>query len=236
MVTRRAFQLENRRYAPAKCWGHDLLLVGCYPRFTPPSPSPNNILLGFLSLTSRMTSTARAPIKKSAIGAEALTRPPKDLLQYNKRYQIVICTACQYAIQPAAIARHLKETHAIHRHHRRPYTDYVATLPLSHPSQLIDKGTSARQVVSEDDDFPVPGLPVISGLQCLSPDCGHLCASVKRMQNHWLVDHQTSGFAALDWQSVPLQTFFRGNLLRYFTHPALAVMRPSDESTVGVTL
>lgn len=153
--------------------------------------------------------------------AEALS--PRELLFYNDTYRVVICTACEYAVQPNAIARHLKEIHAIYRHHRRPYIDHVARLPLSDPSEVLGA------IVGE---FPVSGLPTISGLQCLSPSCGHLCATVKRMQSHWLASHGTPGCAALDWQSVPLQTFFRGNMLRYFTHPALSLGRSPTESQV----
>ncbi|CAH0058480.1 unnamed protein product [Clonostachys solani] len=157
-----------------------------------------------------------------------ITIQPQELLYYNKRHQIIICTSCQYAIQPTALDRHLKEIHALHRHRRQPYTDYAARLPLKHPSELL--GTRSSIILGEDEDFPVPGLPVISGLQCLDPGCGHLCVSVKRMQSHWKAEHHKSGCAALDWQSVPLQTFFRGNLLRYFTHPALSVVKLADSS------
>ncbi|CAH0025377.1 unnamed protein product [Clonostachys rhizophaga] len=155
---------------------------------------------------------------------------PQELLYYNKKYQIIICTSCQYAIQPTALDRHLKEIHALHRHRRQPYTDYAARLSLKQPSELL--GISI--ILGEGEDFPVPGLPVISGLQCLDPSCGHLCVSVKRMQSHWKAEHHMSGCAALDWQSVPLQTFFRGNLLRYFTHPALSVVKLPDTSTESV--
>ncbi|VUC26122.1 unnamed protein product [Clonostachys rosea] len=157
---------------------------------------------------------------------------PQKLLHYNETHQIIICKPCQYAIQPAALDRHMKEIHALHRHRRQPYTDYAARLPLKEPSELL--GTGSSMLLPEDGDFPVPGIPVISGLQCLNVGCGHLCVSVKRMQSHWKAEHKKSGCAALDWQSVPLQTFFRGNLLRYFTHPALSVVKLPDTSTENV--
>jgi hypothetical protein len=34
--------------------------------------------------------------------------------------------------------------------------------------------------------------------------------------------HGRTGQAGLDWHGVPLQSFFRGNLLRYFTRPSFA--------------
>ncbi|CAG9997114.1 unnamed protein product [Clonostachys byssicola] len=157
---------------------------------------------------------------------------PQELLYYNKGHQVIICTSCQYAIQPTALDRHLKEIHALHRHLRQPYTDFAARLPLKQPSELV--GTRRGTILGDDEDFPVPGLPVVSGLQCLDPDCGHLCVSVKRMQSHWKAEHHKSGCAALDWQTVPLQTFFRGNLLRYFTHPALSAVKLPDTSSESV--
>lgn len=140
---------------------------------------------------------------------------PDDLLLYNSDHKVIICNTCQYAIQPHSVDRHLKEIHALRRPLRKPYTDYAASVHLADPAQVLEATIS-------DDGFPLPFLPVLNGLQCLSPACGHLCASAKRMQGHWTAVHQKHGCPALDWQPVPLQTFFRGNLLRYFTHPLLS--------------
>ncbi|PMD43943.1 hypothetical protein L207DRAFT_525317 [Hyaloscypha variabilis F] len=133
---------------------------------------------------------------------------PADLLQYLSLYRVVICSSCKYAIQPQAIARHLKEIHHINRGHRRPYMQYISTLSLARVEDILD---------CKVKEFPVPLLPVQDGLACESEDCGYLCISAKRMRTHWLDQHGRSGQAFLDWQPVKLQTFFRGNLLRYFT-------------------
>lgn len=37
------------------------------------------------------------------------------------------------------------------------------------------------------------------------------------MQNHWIAEHDRKGAPGVDWSPAPLQTFFRGNLLRYIT-------------------
>lgn len=80
--------------------------------------------------------------------------------------------------------------------------------PLAKPEVVIG---------SEVTKFPVPLLPVLDGLKCLEGGgCDYLCVSTKRMQNHWMSIHGRHGTTG-DWQPVPLQTFFRGNLLRYFT-------------------
>ncbi|OOF97215.1 hypothetical protein ASPCADRAFT_165820 [Aspergillus carbonarius ITEM 5010] len=135
---------------------------------------------------------------------------PPQLLRYLPDYQVVVCTACQYAVQPHGILRHLKEIHHILRGRRRKYSHYVAGLSLRDPKDVLPPKRA--------DQFPVPYLPVEPGLQCLSPGCSYLCASVKRMQSHWKSEHRRRGDDGRDWRPVPLQTFFRGNLLRYFTH------------------
>lgn len=72
-------------------------------------------------------------------------------------------------------------------------------------------------IKSKIHQFPVPLLSIQDGLKCESEGCGHLCASEKRMKSHWLLVHRRPGQEVLDWQPAPLQTFYRGNLLRYFT-------------------
>ncbi|PVH87893.1 hypothetical protein DL98DRAFT_648804 [Cadophora sp. DSE1049] len=140
---------------------------------------------------------------------------PSQLLHYLPEHKTLICTTCQYAIQPTAIARHLKDIHLIHRARRRPFMSYVSTLDLATPEQVI-------QVQSKINVFPVPGLPVIEGLMCRYEGCGHLCASGKRMKSHWLAVHGVAARVGLDWKMARLQTFFRGNLLRYFTDEGIS--------------
>ncbi|KFY18830.1 hypothetical protein V493_08315 [Pseudogymnoascus sp. VKM F-4281 (FW-2241)] len=159
-----------------------------------------------------------------------------ELLQYLPAYKVVICTTCRYAIQPNAIARHLKELHKFHSGRRRPFMQYISKLDLDLPDKVREIGNT---------EFPVPLLPVQDGLQCLHEGCMHLCVSTKRMKGHWLSAHGRSGQSDIDWHGVPLQTFFRGNLLRYFTsshvHPAAdptrcdITMNTSDRYTEKLT-
>ncbi|GKZ34093.1 hypothetical protein AbraIFM66950_004231 [Aspergillus brasiliensis] len=134
---------------------------------------------------------------------------PSQLLHYLPEYQVVICTACRYAVQPHGIVRHLKEIHRILRSRRRKYSHYVAGLSLKEPNDVVPP--------SRADQFPVPYLPVEPGLQCQSAGCIYLCVSNKRMQSHWRTAHGRRGDCTIDWCTAPLQTFFRGNHLRYFT-------------------
>ncbi|KFZ10144.1 hypothetical protein V501_05329 [Pseudogymnoascus sp. VKM F-4519 (FW-2642)] len=132
-----------------------------------------------------------------------------ELLQYLPAYKVVICVTCRYAIQPNAIERHLKELHKFRRDHRRPFMQYISKLDLDLPDKV-------REI--RNTEFPVPLLPVHDGLQCMHEGCMHLCVSTKRMKGHWLSVHGRSGQIDFDWHPVALQTFFRGNLLRYFTN------------------
>ncbi|KAK9351547.1 hypothetical protein V1523DRAFT_398221 [Lipomyces doorenjongii] len=133
---------------------------------------------------------------------------PTQLLHYLPSFQVVVCTSCRYAIQPNAISRHLKEIHHIYRSRRRPFIEYVSSLPLKEPQDVI---------LPKAHEFPVPYLPVEQGFMCESKGCPYLCVSVKRMKSHWVSEHGRKGQTEVDWHSVPLQTFFRGNFLQYFT-------------------
>ncbi|KAG9234596.1 hypothetical protein BJ875DRAFT_509342 [Amylocarpus encephaloides] len=142
------------------------------------------------------------------VPSTSLAPRPEQLLQYLPPYKVVVCTFCRYAIQPKAIARHLKEIHRIKLSDRQPFMQHVEKFELA-----------AHELVMQyvPGEFPVPLLPVQSGLQCRSDDCPYLCKTEKRMKHHWLSVHRRQGLASYGWQTAPLQTFFKGNLLRYFT-------------------
>ncbi|KAH8168969.1 hypothetical protein LIA77_11095 [Sarocladium implicatum] len=133
---------------------------------------------------------------------------PSELLHYNEKYQVLICIKCEYAIQPSALSRHLKDIHQIYRGARRPYVDYARGLTLA-----------TRAVVPSIDDFPIPYLALYKGYRCEARGCDYLCLSAKRMEMHWPAAHNCKGEAARDWSRVPLQSFFRGTMLRYFAGP-----------------
>lgn len=143
--------------------------------------------------------------------------PPAQLLQYLSDYKVLVCVSCQYAIQPGALARHLKEIHHVLRSYRRPYMQHVAAFSLAQPEQVME---------TEIKQFPVPFLPIQDGLQCNS--CSYLCVTEKRMRGHWNTKHHKRGQEDMDWHSVPLQTFFRGTMLHYFTKPSAPRLDGTD--------
>lgn len=139
---------------------------------------------------------------------EPFASAPSQLLESMPLHHVVVCTECLYAIPPSAVSRHLKDIHKIGRARRRQFLDFVASLTLKDPRDVaIPKG----------DQFPVAILPILDGVQCRFPGCGHLCVTEKRMKAHWISIHQRAGRAESDWHRTPLQTFFRGKNLRYFT-------------------
>ncbi|KAK9482438.1 hypothetical protein V1527DRAFT_455042 [Lipomyces starkeyi] len=103
--------------------------------------------------------------------------------------------------------------------------EYVASLPLKDPQDVI---------LPKAHEFPVPYLPVEQGFRCHSKGCPYLCVSVKRMKSHWVSEHGRKAQTEVDWQEVPLQTFFRGNLLQYFTQRTHHNQTRSDIKKDGV--
>lgn len=138
------------------------------------------------------------------------TPSPHELFYYAAKHQVLICIPCQYAIQPAAVARHLKEIHHIYRRKRDPFILFAKKLKLRNPDDVTPPAAK---------DFPVPHIPVEQGWHCTHYSaCKYMCVSTKRMQLHWSAQHGRKCDPDLDMESVPLQTFFRGNSLRYFTN------------------
>lgn len=91
---------------------------------------------------------------------------------------------------------------------RKPYLEYVAKLDICRPDQLVPPAA---------EEFPVPQLPVFDGLQCSISGCDYLCTSEKRLKNHFASTHKSRREV---FRRVPVQTFFRGNKLSYFTGPS----------------
>ncbi|KAK0705965.1 hypothetical protein B0T26DRAFT_656833, partial [Lasiosphaeria miniovina] len=147
--------------------------------------------------------------------------PEPGLLRYLADYQVVICTECRYAIQPKAVARHFKDIHHMCCNARRGLVEYAAGL------QLADTGAVLFPL---PDHAPIPLLPTEQGLACEHAGCFHLCVTAKRMKSHWAAAHSASdgGNTSPHWRPVTLQTFFRGNQLRYFV-----VAAPASETPPG---
>lgn len=154
--------------------------------------------------------------------------PPKELFHYAAPYKVLICTTCRYAIQPTGITRHLKDIHHIYRGARRPYVAYANNLELKSPEDVNPPSIA--------DQFPIAYLPVEDGWHCAAPGCDYMCLSIKRMETHWPATHGRKGIHAKDWAGCRLQTFFRGNMLRYFTQPVPSSCQVETQKTSLATL
>jgi hypothetical protein len=106
----------------------------------------------------------------------------QNAMHYLPQHRVLICRECQYAIQPSAISRHLKELHHIYHSNRQEFMTYAGGSDLADP-----KDVTAPKL----DGDPVPGLTIIRGLACGVKQCGHLCATVKRMKMQKAPEHST---------------------------------------------
>jgi hypothetical protein len=148
------------------------------------------------------------------------------LLKHDPKYGVLICLKCRYAIQRSALDTHLLR-HKIYREERKRLLASTSHLNMLQPDEV---------------PVPPPTSPAINylskfpGLRCTVSGCGHLTVSTKRMQLHWKQspDHAapTTVLSSLA-SDVTLQTFFRGNKLRYFevesTHAAAASSTGSND-------
>lgn len=81
----------------------------------------------------------------------------------------------------------------------------------------LDLANQTDVILPGPDGSPIPFLSTVRGLACAVIGCNHLCATSKRMKMHWRAEHSGVIVGDMRCHVVELQTFFRGNQLRYFT-------------------
>ncbi|CAK1359312.1 hypothetical protein CB0940_05541 [Cercospora beticola] len=146
-----------------------------------------------------------------------------DLLKHYEEYGVIICKPCAFAIQPSALASHLLK-HQIYRSERRRLMAQLAHLKLKDPADVVDPSPLSP---------PIPELQVYKGIRCLHKDCQHICASEKRMSQHWSDVHGERESKNVVTRPAWLQTFFRGNKIRYFEISGPGGNRSGSLSTVS---
>jgi hypothetical protein len=118
--------------------------------------------------------------------------------------------------------------HQIYRGERRKLLSSLYKLRLEQPGSVRDPPQGSP---------PIPDLPVYRGYRCLAQECGHVCASQKRMSQHWSEAHGERESRNVQAREAWLQTFFRGNKVRYFEvgpppePPPLALPTATSAST-----
>lgn len=166
------------------------------------------------------------------------------LIEHLEDYGVAVCKKCRFAIQPSALPSHLLR-HQIYRNERRDLLDRLSKLKLPKPENVS---------LPDSNSEPLLNLPVHSGYKCEHLGCDHACVSSKRMSQHWSEQHdvghhikfvvdgeisllqsQEHDSRNVKSRSAYLQTFFRGNKIRYFE-----VNGPGDgerqEAPTGSTL
>ncbi|KAI0455920.1 hypothetical protein F5B21DRAFT_177755 [Xylaria acuta] len=146
-----------------------------------------------------MTRTVKPPLQNPGTGLGGL-------LAYLPSYGVVICKDCRFAIQPSAFSSHLQNHHIL-RSARRCILDRLFSLRLLPPDRVGVPASDSRRIAD---------LPVLSGFKCGAAECGYACTSVKRMCQHWSEVHEEPNSKAIKYRKARLQTFFRGNKIRYF--------------------
>ncbi|KAJ8131842.1 hypothetical protein O1611_g1782 [Lasiodiplodia mahajangana] len=146
-----------------------------------------------------MTRTVKPPLKEAGGGLGAL-------LTYRPDYGVVICKECHFAIQPNAFSSHLQNHHIL-RSERRCILDQLSSLRLRAPDRVTVPTTDSQRIAE---------LSIVYGLRCSTPGCNYACTSVKRMCQHWSEVHNEPNSKAIKYREAKLQTFFRGNKIRYF--------------------
>ncbi|KAI0965493.1 hypothetical protein F4678DRAFT_452764 [Xylaria arbuscula] len=145
-----------------------------------------------------MTRSVKSPLKhtNTALGG---------VLTYLPKYGVVICKSCRFAIQPSAFSSHL-QSHHILRSERRHILDQLFALHLPPPERVGVPASDSRRIAD---------LPILSGFKC-EAECHYACTSVKRMCQHWSEVHDQPNSKLIRYREAILQTFFRGNKIRYF--------------------
>ena len=151
------------------------------------------------------TPSAASPTEPSQDASAASMPLVQQMLDYLPEYRVVRCVECRYAVPPSALSRHMKDLHHVYRGKRRALLDYAETLDLADPEDLV---------LPEPQEPPIPSIPVEDGVACNR--CKYLSVTTKRMKRHWVTVHERRGIEGKHWRPVQLQTFFRGNNLRYF--------------------
>ena len=131
-------------------------------------------------------------------------------LRHLPEYRVLLCATCSHCVLLGALDRHLKDIHGVPRADRKVYIDEAQALDLAELDEVQ---------YPEATQPPIRGLPVLDGYACTVEGCSHTCSTFKRMQAHWRADHpelyRAKGAKGYS-RRVKLQTFFRGNCLRYF--------------------
>ena len=134
----------------------------------------------------------------------------KSYIVHLPTFQVIVCHFCEVCIPPKDPLRHYEDHHTAKKDHpvpmevRHKIADYMATLNLCQPKEVVSLHSL------------VPELKVIKeGFICKFPQCGTCCTSEPSMRKHYYVHQKSMPKTYKNWESTSLQTFFEGSHRKY---------------------
>ena len=122
------------------------------------------------------------------VGFRLLLTRAMDFLSFNSQFRVLICTRCQYALVPTALAAHLKAAHKaeLTREDIQSCERICKTFAVQGP-KLVQK------LELPFDTPPIPHLRIyVDGIRCdLCPKSRpYICQGRKGMSDHLHSEHQ----------------------------------------------
>lgn len=134
----------------------------------------------------------------------------KSYVVHLPTLRVVVCRLCEVCIPPKDPLRHYEDHHTAKKDHpismkiRRKISDYMATLNLCQPQEVIPPRSL------------VPELKIINeGFICKFPGCNACATSEQSMRMHYYVHQKHIPKSFKNWESTALQTFFDGHHRKY---------------------
>ena len=152
------------------------------------------------------------------ISVKTMSNPTlSSYISYLPNYHILICLSCQCCISPIndGIRLHFRGKHkSIPLKTRNEIIEYTESVSLANPKDVT---------LPLSDIVPIEGLEVFSGWRCKeksvnnpSEICRECYTTEISMEKHYRDDHGWTASKGMTWTRQSFQTFFRGNLIKYF--------------------
>jgi Orsellinic acid/F9775 biosynthesis cluster protein D len=144
--------------------------------------------------------------------AQPIPQALAHLIALNVEYSVLICIdrKCQYALEPSAISRHLRDKHKTPIAVRKQVDQYVEAFPF-----VYDYKTVALPI---DGSAPQPIIPIVDGFQCKERgECAFKTTDQSNIRKHANQVHSKKRIADEDiCQAVRLQSWFGEKRERYW--------------------
>ena len=126
----------------------------------------------------------------------------------NAKFNVLICVdvKCQYALQPRAVARHLRDKHETPKALRKQVEQYVKAFPFTYDHTSVP--------LPIDGSAPQPVIPVVNRFACW--ECPYKTRDHSNIRKHANQGHSKKRVPDKDiFRAVQLQSWFSGKRERY---------------------